>query len=84
MSKESVWEKIAKTETNASSNRSVATTSRESKKSTTQNEFFDRLSKADTYASKDMKGQIDKAPRKVNSGTRTTVSSLYSIMIVMR
>jgi hypothetical protein len=78
MSKESIWEKIAKSESNSSSNRSVnpGVTSRGSKKSTTHNDFFDRLSKTDTYASKDMKGQIDKAPKKVNSETRTTVSDL--------
>ena len=44
-----------------------------SKKKTTS-DFFDRMSKAETYATADMKGKIDKTPKKVSSGKKTTNS----------
>lgn len=41
-----------------------------------QNAFFDRMSTTDTFASKDMKGKVDRTPKKVDDGKRTTVSNL--------
>ena len=39
-----------------------------------QSDLFDRLSKTDTFASKDMKGQVDRSPKRAETDKRTTVS----------
>lgn len=39
-----------------------------------QNDFFDKMSKTETFASADMKGKIDRGPKKTTSEKKTTVS----------